>query len=77
MKIRQKEAIKNSSLLYQKQKELFDNLVNKISDKFSSPNSPKYKGQVLTKDIIKKVFYNMFKLNTNVMKEKTSVLDPV
>ena len=73
----QKEAIKNSILLYQKQKDLFDNLVNKISDKFSSPNSPKYKGQVLTKDIIKKVFYNMFKLNTDVSKEKSSALDQV
>lgn len=73
----QKEAIKNSSLLYQKQKELFDNLVNKISDKFSLPNSPKYKGQVLTKDNIKKIFYNMFKLNTNVIKEKTSALDQI
>ena len=56
----QLDSIQNSKDLYEKQKTKFDNLVNNINDKFSTNDSPRYDGQPLTKDLIKKIFYSMF-----------------
>ncbi len=71
----QLESIQNSNDLYEKQKNKFDKLVNRISDSFSSNDSPRYEGQPLTKDLIKKIFYSMF--NINVIENKKYVLDIV
>ena len=71
----QLESIQNSNDLYEKQKNKFDKLVNRISDSFSSSDSPRYEGQPLTKDLIKKIFYSMF--NINIIENKKYVLDIV